>query len=542
MKIWRFRARNPACARNKSSFTIGVHTLRKSMARVAKEFWGLVLIPLLSLSLLSASDSPTTNATDPNGECLSPAKIDQAVLPHQELCVQGKPLAYEVRAGALSVHGKNENDTADISFVAYFVTDNSEQNRPISFCFNGGPGSSSVWLHMGLLGPKIVDLNYPSQQQIHPNYVDNPNSLLAVSDLVFIDPVGTGFSKATKQTKETTFFGVEEDLYSIADFIQLFLTKYQRWSSPKFLIGESYGTLRASGLTKLLQEKHFIDMNGIVLISCVLDMQVLDDSLLAHILNLPTMAATAQYHKKLHSPLAELPVSELIEKAGNFAIKEYAPALLLGDSLPKEDQQRIITQLCDFTSLPSDFIAKHNLRISFPTFQRELLNGESIGFYDSRLTIPALPEETYSSLDHSFYIVSSAFASALESYLTKELHWNPTGNYVILNHECNNHWYFNVNRRPPPGCGYLSFIRDLRQTMLNNASLSLFVAGGYYDFATPFFSQCYSINQLLLPESRRNKITVKGYTGGHMMYLEKHSREALCKDIASFMNESAKSP
>ncbi len=475
---------------------------------------------------LSAAECPSTDHHEASLETIS--------IPDQHLTIQGKSIPYEVRAGALTVHGTNENDTASMDYIAYF---GAGKDRPIAFCFNGGPGSSSIWLHMGLLGPKVVDLPYPSQQEIHPSYSDNPNSLLAVTDLVFIDPVGTGFSRAAQQAKENSFFGVEEDLFSVADFIRLFLSTFQRWNSPKFLIGESYGTFRAGGLSKLLQEKFLIDVNGIAMISCILDFQARDDEILTSLLDLPTMAVTAQYHHKLQSPLSDLPPPALFDKVGEFAIHEYAPALLLGDALPPADKQKIASQLSTYTSLPAEFIANHNLRISFPLFRSELLGGECVGFYDSRLAAPRLLQDRSSTLDHSFYAISSAFASALESYLTKELKWNPTGNYIFMNRACGAVWDFG---KMASQCGErVSVIRDLSDAMLNNRNLSLFVAGGYYDFATPFFAQEYTVNQLLLPESRRKSVTVKGYKGGHMMYLEKPSREALCQDLSTFITHAA---
>ena len=290
----------------------------------------------------AAADTSALNATGASGPALrsSPfALADQVVLDNRSITIDGSTCSYDIRAGALTVIGKGDVETANISYIAYFARQAASETakRPLAFCFNGGPGSSSVWLHMGFLGPKTVDISGLTYQSGPVGYKDNPQTLLPLCDLVFIDPVSTGFSSASNKDEAKKFLGVEEDLYSVAEFVRLFLTRYNRWESPKLLIGESYGTLRAIGLTHLLQEQYFINVNGLILISSVFNFQILSDTPSEDILSvttLPSLAVIAQYHKQLNPTLSVLPVSDLVKTARKFAIEEYAPALLQGSASP----------------------------------------------------------------------------------------------------------------------------------------------------------------------------------------------------------------
>lgn len=492
------------------------------------------------------SSLPVAEAHTPSNA--SPfALADQVSLDTQSITIDGRTLNYAVRAGALTVRGKEENDTANISYIAYFATDpdlNNDAPRPIAFCFNGGPGSSSVWLHMGFLGPKTVDLQNTKHPELPVGYKDNPHSLLCVSDLVFIDPVSTGFSTVANKGSPKKFHGVEEDLFSLADFIRLFLTKYQRWQSPKLLIGESYGTLRAVGLAHLLQDHYFIDINGLVLISLVLDLQTLESSPSMDIpcmTLLPTLASIARYHQQLSPPFSELPVQTILENAARFAVEEYGPALFEGSNLSADRKHHIAQRLSDLTSLPVPTISSMDLRISYDRFCREFLQStnQTVGRYDARMTSYRVPEEPsacgeISSPDPSFYAISGAFSSAFQTYLLKDLKWKRAEPYVVIS-DAVHPWNWTVDARPSAGCGYLSMLQDLRMAMTKNPSLKLFVAGGYYDLATPYFSQEYSLSHLLLPPELQKNITLKGYEAGHMMYLDEPSRAALYKDLLDFV-------
>ena len=490
-------------------------------------------------------------------ETVSPSKVDDPFaladtisIDNQSIVVDGKTISYNVRAGALSVKGKDEKCAADISFIAYFSnepTPKSGHVRPLAFCFNGGPGSSSVWLHMGFLGPKTVDLKDFSHPPLPVGYKDNPQSLLSVCDLVFIDPVSTGFSTASGKENATKFHGVEEDLFSIADFIRLFLTKFDRWESPKLLIGESYGTMRAVGITRLLQDRYFIDINGLILISLVLDLQSIDNSYsldIPHVTSLPSLAAIANYHKQLNGPLTQCPVPQLTEMVKTFAVEEYAPALLLGSKISSERKERIAKRLAEFTSLPESTITAQNLRISLDSFFREFLKSKNlmIGRFDGRTTAFRVPEEypvcqnLMGYPDPSFYAIAGTFASAFQEYLARDLKWLRGDPYVVISDNVHP-WNWTVRSQPTAGCGYLSFIQDFRVAMSNNPALKVFVAAGYYDLSTPYFSQEYSLSHLMLPPELQKGITFKGYEAGHMMYLDEGSRVALFNDLKNFVTD-----
>jgi carboxypeptidase C (cathepsin A) len=491
------------------------------------------------------SEQPKPSTVSGTGLKSPFALADQVVLTNQSVFIDGTQVFYDVHAGSITVNGKDETNVADLSFVAYCASSASSdvRSRPIAFCFNGGPGSSSVWLHMGFLGPKTVpisDLNHP---QLPIPYRDNPQSLLSVCDLVFIDPVSTGFSRTANPEMAKKFHGVEEDLFSMANFIRSFLTKFQRWESPKLLIGESYGTLRAVGLAHLLQDRFYVDINGLILISLVLDLQCLENSPsqdISCLTALPTLATIAHYHNQLTGPLAHVSVPQLVKIAKEFAIEEYAPALALGTDISKERYDQIAKRVSELTSLPESVIDAQRLRISSDCFFREFLKpqGRLIGRFDGRSTSFRLPDEEglrlECDLDPSFYNINGSFAAAFHEYIAKDLHWHRDEPYVLLSDGVQP-WNWAVRSTPPAGCGYLSFLQECRMAMTRNPTLKLFVAAGYYDLATPFFSQEYSLSHLLLPSDLRDNITLKGYEGGHMMYLDEPARTALFHDLIQFV-------
>lgn len=506
-----------------------------------------LFLAMTGLPCAEAAPAEPTPATSPE---ISPfALADQVVLNDRSIVLNGKTLSYDIRAGALTVHGKEEKDVAHLSYISYFAKKEGSHQRPIAFCFNGGPGSSSVWLHMGFLGPKIVNLNGLSHPSLPLGYKDNPHSLLSVCDLVFIDPVSTGFSSALNKNNSKKFYGVEEDLFSIADFIRLFLTKYHRWESPKLLIGESYGTMRAVGLANLLQDHYFIDVNGLILVSLVLDLQALEEAPsldIPCITNLPTFASIAHYHGQLNSPFAQMPLPAFMNEVKRFAIEEYGPALLQGTSLPVERKKQIAQQLSAMTSLPAATFESSDLRLSYNQFFKEFLKSQNllIGRYDGRMTTFRVPDEPTACHDivgypdPSFYFVSGAFASAFQSYLLNELHWQKGEPYVVITENVEP-WNWTFDSKPQGGVGYLSFMQDFRVAMMKNPTLKVFVAAGYYDLATPFFSQEYALTHLLLPEEFRQNVYVRGYEAGHMMYLDEASRKALYNDLGSFVQSLA---
>jgi carboxypeptidase C (cathepsin A) len=468
-----------------------------------------------------------------------PAIIEKVLAENASITAQGQKLVYDVHGGSITLKGKDPNETAAIHFIAYFVKSPLQKmSRPIAFCFNGGPGSSSVWLHMGFLGPKIISTPLPQIPGVSC-YHDNPVSLLSVCDLVFIDPVATGFSKASDEKSERNFFGVEEDIRSAADFVQLFLTKFQRWQSPKLIIGESYGTARAVGLAHLLQNEYFLNIDGLILISLALDFPTPEQNPtndLSNMLHLPTFAVIAQYHKKLGKHYSEMSVKELAEAASAFSATEYGPALFSGSQLPAKTKESIAQRLAEFTSLPSAFFISHNLRCGPFQFRKKLFKETSsvVGRFDGRMmTWDPLSSSGHEGIDPSFFFVTSPFTCAINDYLAKDLKWNKQEPYLILNCDALRFWNWHSTSR----CGFrdTSFLQDLRMSLAKNPNLKVFVAAGYYDLATPFFAQQYTLNHLFVPERQSKNISFKVYETGHMIYLDEKPRKELSADLSQFV-------
>lgn len=504
---------------------------------------------ILSILIFSLSFTQFLPSQDPPPQNQSESHSiinDQLLAENQSITAQGEKILYDVHGGSIKVKSKDSNETANIHFIAYFVKSSKEKaKRPLAFCFNGGPGSSSVWLHMGFLGPKtIITPIEPSTGG--PTYKDNPLSLLSACDLVFIDPVATGFSKTEDAKKARTFLGIEEDLFSIADFIQLFLTKFQRWQSPKLLIGESYGTARAVGLTHILQDTYFLHIDGLILISLALDLQTFNRNHsqdLAQTLYLPTYSAIAQYHKKLRNSHAELSVNDLSENVSSFAVEHYAPALFSGSQISEKSKAATAEALSEITSLPNTFFLRNNLRMSPSEFREKLLEDASlvIGTFDGRMSTWNPPKESsickfspHEPIDPSLSCVASAFTCALNEYLVKDLKLSKEDPYLILNLAANANWNWD-SCTTQPGFGYTSFLQDFRMAFAKNPQLKVFVAAGYYDLATPFFAQQYSLNHLFLPESLSKNITFKTYKSGHMIYLDEEAKAPFASDLSLFI-------
>ncbi|MCE5294503.1 MAG: hypothetical protein LLF94_07815 [Chlamydiales bacterium] len=458
--------------------------------------------------------------------------------------LNGKTLEYNAICGTLPIESTDEKPQASLYFTAYFKKQSSDSaaKRPLMFCFNGGPGSSSVWLHMGLLGPKKVVVNDATFTKPPATYADNPYTLLDTADLVFIDPVSTGFSKIAQGADANQFHSVEGDTESFADFIRLFLTHFHRWQSPKYLMGESYGTIRAISLANYLHDVSFIDMNGIILVSMCLDFQAYDfgnGNDLPYIVNLPTYAACAWYHKKLPSHLQDKTLEELLKEVEHFAIHDYATALLLGDDLDKEAHQKVVRRLADYTGLRSEFIRASHLRVVSNNFYHELLKSESkvIGRFDGRYVAydtNHLEEPMF--VDPSFDAITGPFTSAFNQYLYEELKIKKTSPYYILNANAVFPWNFSVDRQPA-GLGYLYMSGRLRTLIEKNPSLNVLVLSGIYDLATPYFAANHSLKHLKLDPSLRNKLQVHTYEAGHMMYLNPKAHAKIKSDLVKFLNK-----
>jgi len=464
---------------------------------------------------------------------------DKTARTEHTLTLGGQKLDYTATAGTLALKDAEGKVTADIFYIAYTkkgVTDPAA--RPLTFSFNGGPGSSSVWLHMGLLGPKRVKLR-DDGFAVPPPYhlVDNEHSLLDETDLVFIDPVGTGYSRAAKTEDAKNFWGLNEDARSVGEFIRLYITKNSRWPSAKFLIGESYGTTRAAALSGELLEAHRMNLNGIMLVSTVLNFQTIwggEGNDLPHVLFLPSFAATAWYHKKLPADLQKKPLADVLKEAETFAVGDFNRALLLGAALPAAQRAAVVKQMARLTGLPEKFVDAANLRVSLGRFNAELLREEKlvVGRFDSRYTSRVRdPLGEHAERDPSADAVFSAFASTFHHYVRNDLKFEDDRPYNILAGV--GKWNWSAENK------FANVADTLAESMSTNPFLKVHVSNGYYDMATPYFASRHTFNNLTVhPELMRN-ITQDDYTAGHMMYLNLPDLKKQKDDLARFIRAAS---
>lgn len=450
------------------------------------------------------------------------------------LTIQGQKIDYKSVAGTLLLM-KNEEPNASFFYTAYFKEQMEESSiRPITFCFNGGPGSASVWLHLGAFGPQKVAVNENGNGEPPYHLEDNPHSLLDVTDLVFIDPMSTGYSKTACAEDCKEFHGVEQDIKSIAEFIRLFTTKYERWLSPKFIAGESYGTTRAAGLAAELHDKYFLYINGVMLISSVLDFQTMHDfkaeNDLAYILLLPTYAATAHYHQLLKPELQNKPLKDFLNEVKKFALGAYALALLQGDVLEDNLRNEVEQKFSAYTGLSETYVHNANLRVQADRFRKELMRSKRrcIGRFDSRFVgVDSDPLAAGTKSDPSMEAVCGPFAAAFNHYIRSELGWKQDERYEILANV--SPWDWKVKN------AYLNVAPYLKDVMSKNRQLKVFIASGYYDLATPFFATEYTFDHLYLDPSLAANITMEYYDAGHMMYIHPSSLVKLNNDIRAFI-------
>jgi carboxypeptidase C (cathepsin A) len=463
---------------------------------------------------------------------------DNLVETTNSVTVNGVKVTYKATTGTMVMKDEEGKPHATIFFVAYTrLGKNTNLNeRPITFSFNGGPGSSSVWLHLGLLGPRRVLLKDDGGLPPPPfHLVNNDYSLLDDTDLVFIDPVSTGFSRPVAGEDAKKYHGVEEDLASVGDFIRLYTTRYNRWASPKFLIGESYGTTRAAGLSGFLEDHYGIYLNGIVLVSSVLNFQTLSFSPgndLPYILFLPSETAAAWYHKKL-PPDLQADMKKALTESEQFALGDYSHALLQGSTLPASERQQIVKTLARLTGLSEEYVERSELRVRADRYFKELLRNERliIGRYDSRRTGPdsdTVSEEP--SYDPSYAAVLGPFTAALNDYVRRDLKFESDLPYEILTGKVAP-WNFG-----PAKNRYLDVAETLRDAMIHNPFLKVFVANGTYDLATPYLATQYTFNHMELPSELRTNVSMGYYEAGHMMYVNKPSLSQLKKDLTNFIH------
>ena len=453
--------------------------------------------------------------------------------------IGGQEIKYTATAGTMLLKLEDGTPKASVFYVAYTKDDVSDlTQRPVTFTFNGGPGSASIWLHLGAFGPRRVQMG-DAGALLPPPYklVDNESSILDITDLVFIDPVSTGYSRAVPGETPKQFHGIQEDVQSVADFIRLYATRNRRWTSPKFLAGESYGTTRAAGLSGYLQQRYGMYLNGIILISTILNFQTTDFNTgndLPYPLYLPSYTAIAWYHKKLSADLqADLP--KAVEESRKFALGEYSDALLAGDELPAARRAGIAQKLSRLTGLSAEFIDRNNLRIELSRFDKELLRseGRTVGRLDGRFVgIDSDSGGAGPDYDPSLAAIVGPYTSAFHDYVRGDLKFESDLFYEFLTGNVSP-WSFQ-----PFENRYVDVAETLRSAMTQNQFLRVFVAKGYYDCATPFFAAEYTLNHLGLDASLRSHITGQYYEAGHMMYVHQPSLAKLKQDVAAFMKGS----
>ena len=457
--------------------------------------------------------------------------------------IGGQEIKYTATAGTILLKLEDGTPKASVFYVAYTKDDVSDlTKRPVTFTFNGGPGAASIWLHLGAFGPRRVQMGDVGDL-LPPPYklVDNEYSLLDITDLVFIDPVSTGYSRAVPGEPPKQFHGVEEDIQSVGDFIRLYATRNKRWTSPKFLAGESYGTTRAAGLSGYLQNRYGIYLNGIALISTILNFQTAEfdrGNDLPYILYLPTYTAIAWYHKKL-PPDLQGDLQKALQESRRFASGEYADALMAGDDLPASHTKEIAQQLARLTGLSAEYIEQAKLRIEIMRFDKELLRSErrTVGRLDGRFKgIDEDAAGSEPSYDPSLAAIVGPYTATLNDYVRGELKFESDLPYEFLTGRVRPWNYAPFENR------YINVAETLRSAMTQNPFLHVYVAKGYYDLATPFYAAEYTMDHLGLDPSLRGHLSGGYFEAGHMMYVHQPSLVKLKQELKEFMASSVVNP
>ncbi len=494
-----------------------------------KPFWLLVLgLLVLTPYVWGQEASPPVRAER--------LPTQQLSVTHHEIVIEGKPLKYRATAGYLVLLDEDGHHKANVFFVAYEKEgEEMPARRPVTFAFNGGPGSSSVWLHLGALGPRRVVMDSLGMPLPPPYRLEaNPYSWLDITDLVFIDPVTTGYSRAAVGEDPAQFHGYEEDITWVGEFIRLWTTRFKRWVSPKFLAGESYGTTRAAGLAGYLQERHGMYLNGIVLISSILNFQTARFTTgndLPYILFLPTYTATAWYHKRLPEDLQEKPLRQVLDEVEAFAMGDYTLALMQGDALSEVTYRRMVDRLARYTGLSPAYIEQSNLRIPIYRFTKALLRDQrrTVGRLDSRFTgIDRDAAGERFEFDPSYAAIQGPFTAMLNDYVRRELKYENDLPYEILTGRVRPWNYNNVQNQ------FLNVAETLRQAMSRNPALQVYIASGYYDLATPYFATQYTVHHMMLDPALRGNVHMGYYEAGHMMYIHQASLRKLKQEVRAF--------
>lgn len=494
-----------------------------------KKMYFLLLV-LLSTGAWAQADKAVPKAS---------IKWPEPVSTKHSITLDGQKINFTATAGHQSQFNDKGEKIAEIFFIAYHREGADPAKRPITFSFNGGPGSSSVWLHMGALGPKRIVMT-PDGGATRPPYglTDNVYSWLAFTDLVFIDPVETGYSRPAEGTDKKEFTGYSEDLRSVGDFIYKYMSVQNRWQSPKFLVGESYGTTRAAGLSGYLQDRHGMYLNGIVLVSAVLNFQTIRPAAgndLPYPLFLPSFAASAWYHGLLDKGrFTDLKVT--LQQAEQFALGEYSRLLMKGDRLTAEEEKLLATELSAFTGLSVEFLKGYHYRISTQEFTKELLRskGETIGRFDA--TVKGIDRKDAGDsyeYDPSYNLsIYGPYTMAINHHLRVGLQYPyPDQVYEILTGKVQPWNYGEATNR------YLDNSGVLAASIHKNPSLQVLICNGYYDLATPYFATDYTLNHMFVRPELRNRLQMKYYEGGHMMYTRERDLKTFTQDVKRFYEQ-----
>lgn len=493
-----------------------------------------LIIPIFIGLQILASGAPDTKKAEETPQKDEPAlKPIEPVTRESSVMIDGKKVPYKVTTGKMLLKDDEGKPRASIFSVSYVRTDIQENaERPVMFAFNGGPGSSAVWLHIGVLGPKIIKLPGDGTTAPFPpaRVADNPLSILDICDLVFIDPVSTGYSRAEKDVKAGEFHGLDEDIASVGDFIRKWVSEHDRWASPKFILGESYGGIRAAGLASHMQSRYGMSLNGVVLLSSLLDFSTLQPAQgndLAYQVYLPSLTGVAHFHGKIQGDR-----DALVKEATAFAFGDYAAALLKGNLLDQESREKIAAQLAKFTGIDASVWLAHDLRLDSPFFRGELLRkeGKVLGRFDGRVAWDTTDKAADTpGYDPSYSLAYGAFSTAMLDYLGRELAYKEDQPYEILTGKVQP-WRWNSSNE------VVNLSDRLATAMRDNPHLRVLVMGGHTDLATPPEGVAYSVRHMLnLPENVRKNITSTFYDGGHMFYLNPPDLVRCRKDLVDFI-------
>ena len=495
-----------------------------------------IILPILFLFQTPAITPRPTETPKPS-EAVPAQKDEPPVITKHSAAIGGRRLNYTVTTGFMPIKNTTSGETeARIFYMAYTLDGVADpKTRPVMFSFNGGPGSASVWLHLGALGPRRVKMLDDGMMPPPPyEMVDNDSSWLDETDMVFIDPVGTGYSRAAKPELASKFFGVNGDIESVGEFIRMYLGRSERWASPLFLVGESYGTTRAAGLSNHLFERG-IGLNGILLVSTVMNFQSIrfaDNNDLPLVLILPSYTATAWYHKRLPADLQRKSLREVLNESEEFAARVYGPSLMRIDKLSEEEKRSLLDRFSALTGLNRTFVEQNNFRVDLGEFNKELLRdqGRTTGRLDSRFV--GFDKDSAGAnveFDPSMTAIRTPYTAVFNDYVRRQLNYKSDVEYYILGGGITSPWNWNTNN------AYADTSQALSSAMRKNPYMKVFVASGYYDMATPYFAAEYTVSAMNLDPQLRRNFSFGYYEAGHMMYIEKNSLKKLKDDMSRFM-------